>query len=144
MRSLSRITVRYAETDQMGIAHHSEYPVWYEVARTDLIKKLGLTYTEMEQMGVMLPLSELQCRYKGVARYEDELTVVARISGISAARITFSYEVYKEGEEKPVNTGSTTHGFVDSRTFRPLNMKKKHPELYNAMENIIEKQQFVL
>ena len=75
MISKSTIVVRYAETDQMGIAHHSEYPVWYEVARTNLIKCIGLTYTQMEQMGVMLPLSELTCRYKGAARYEDVLTV---------------------------------------------------------------------
>lgn len=139
MISKSTIVVRYAETDQMGIAHHSEYPVWYEVARTDLIKCIGLTYTQMEQMGVMLPLSELTCRYKGAARYEDVLTVTARVESISAARITFAYAVYQEGEEKPINTGSTTHGFVDSRTFRPINMKKKYPDLYNKMENMIEK-----
>lgn len=139
MISKSTIVVRYAETDQMGIAHHSEYPVWYEVARTDLIKWIGITYTQMEQMGVMLPLSELTCRYKGAARYEDVLTVTAQVESISAARITFAYAVYKEGEEKPINTGSTTHGFVDSRTFRPINMKKKFPDLYNKMENMIEK-----
>lgn len=139
MISKSTIVVRYAETDQMGIAHHSEYPVWYEVARTDLIKCIGLTYTQMEQMGVMLPLSELTCRYKGAAHYEDVLTVTARVESISAARITFAYAVYQEGEEKPINTGSTTHGFVDSRTFRPINMKKKYPDLYNKMENMIEK-----
>lgn len=138
MISKSTIVVRYAETDQMGIAHHSEYPVWYEVARTDLIKWIGITYTQMEQMGVMLPLSELTCRYKGAARYEDVLTVTAQVESISAARITFAYAVYKEGEEKPINTGSTTHGFVDSRTFRPINMKKKFPDLYNKMENLIE------
>lgn len=138
MISKSTIVVRYAETDQMGIAHHSEYPVWYEVARTDLIKWIGITYTQMEQMGVMLPLSELTCRYKGAARYEDVLTVTAQVESISAARITFAYAVYKEGEEKPINTGSTTHGFVDSRTFRPINMKKKFPDLYNKMENMIE------
>lgn len=138
MISKSTIVVRYAETDQMGIAHHSEYPVWYEVARTDLIKWIGITYTQMEQMGVMLPLSELTCRYKGAARYEDVLTVTAQVESISAARITFAYAVYKEGEEKPINTGSTTHGFVDSRTFRPINMKKKFPDLYNKMEDMIE------
>lgn len=138
MISKSTIVVRYAETDQMGIAHHSEYPVWYEVARTDLIKWIGITYTQMEQMGVMLPLSELTCRYKGAARYEDVLTVTAQVESISAARITFAYAVYKEGEEKPINTGSTTHGFVDSHTFRPINMKKKFPDLYNKMENMIE------
>lgn len=138
MISKSTIVVRYAETDQMGIAHHSEYPVWYEVARTDLIKHIGLTYTQMERLGVMLPLSDLQCRYRGAARYEDELIVTAQVQSISAARITFAYAVYKAGEEKPINTGSTTHGFVDSATFRPINMKKRFLDLYNKMESMIE------
>ena len=59
MKSESKIVARYAETDQMGIVHHSVYPVWYEVARTDFIKQVGMTYTQMEQIGIMLPLVEL-------------------------------------------------------------------------------------
>lgn len=69
MKSRSRIIVRYAETDQMGVVHHAVYPVWYEVARTDFIKQVGMTYSQMEQMGIMLPLIELQCRYLLPAHY---------------------------------------------------------------------------
>lgn len=65
------IVVRYAETDQMGIVHHAVYPVWYEVARTELIRQIGIPYSQMEAMGVMTPLVELKSRYKGVTRYED-------------------------------------------------------------------------
>ena len=79
MISESKIIVRYQETDQMGIAHHSVYPVWFEVARTDFIKKLGITYSEIEKMGVMLPLTEVTCKYYKGTRYEDELTVTARV-----------------------------------------------------------------
>ena len=69
MISKSQVVVRYAETDQMGIAHHANYPIWYEIARTDLIKNIGMTYSEMEHMGVMTPLVELGCRYIGTAHY---------------------------------------------------------------------------
>ena len=61
-----------------GHRHHSVYPVWFEVARTDFIKKLGVTYSEIEKMGVMLPLTEVTCKYYKGTRYEDELTVTAR------------------------------------------------------------------
>ena len=138
MRALvseSRITVRYAETDQMGIAHHSVYPVWYEVARTDFIRRLGMTYSEMERRGVMLPLSALSCRYRGVAKYEDELCVRVKISLFSVSRIEFSYAIYRAGEQSPINTGTTLHGWVDRETFRPLNLKKKHPEIYDLVQS---------
>lgn len=133
--SESRITVRYAETDQMGIAHHSVYPVWYEVARTDFIKRLEMTYSEMERRGVMLPLIGLSCHYRGVAKYEDELCVRVRVSLLSVSRIEFSYAIYRVGEEKPINTGTTLHGWVDSGTFRPMNLKKKHPEIYDLVQS---------
>ena len=89
MISESKIIVRYQETDQMGIAHHSVYPVWFEVARTDFIKKLGITYSEIEKMGVMLPLTEVTCKYYKGTRYEDELTVTARVLSVSPSRMTF-------------------------------------------------------
>lgn len=138
MVSESKIVVRYAETDQMGIAHHSVYPVWYEVARTDLIKELGMSYSDMEKMGVMLPLTDLESHYIQVAKYEDLLLVRARVEKLSAARIRFGYEVYREGDLKPINTGATAHGFVDSSTFAPINLKKKYPDLYSLMQRAVE------
>ena len=61
MITKSFVTARYAETDQMGVIHHSVYAVWYELARTDFIKKVGISYSQMEEMGILLPLSELTC-----------------------------------------------------------------------------------
>ena len=118
------IVVRYAETDQMGIVHHAVYPVWYEVARTELIRQIGIPYSQMEAMGVMTPLVELKSRYKGVTRYEDRLTLRSWISKLSPASVEFIYEVYREGETVPCNVGSTLHAWVDAATFRPINMKK--------------------
>ena len=134
MSVISHVTVRYAETDQMGIVHHSVYPVWYEISRTDFVKTLGISYSQLEQMGVMTPLAELHCRYSGVARYEDELIVECKLSDLTPARVEFSYRIFREGEEKPINTGSTLHAWVDAQTFRPVNMKKRFPDLYAAME----------
>lgn len=130
MVSESTIVVRYAETDQMGVAHHAVYPVWYEVARTDFIKKLGVTYSGMERMGVMTPLISLHCAYRGATRYEDELTVRVWMSRLTPARVEFSYEITRSGDAKPCNMGTTEHPFVDAHTFQPMNLKKRFPDLY--------------
>ena len=130
MQSTSTIVVRYQETDQMGIAHHSVYPVWFEVARTDYIKQFGLTYSEMERRGVMLPLRDLTARYKSAAFYEDELLVTASLTKLSAAKMQFFYTVTRKSDGVSIAEGATTHGIVDSSTFRPINLKKAHPALY--------------
>ena len=130
--SKSRIVVRYAETDQMGIAHHANYPVWFEVARTDLIKTIGITYTELEEMGAMLPLVALECRYFHPAKYEDVLVVEAFLTHISAAKMVIGYRVLREGEENPLCTGSTTHAIVDQE-LRPMNFKRFAPEIFAKM-----------
>ncbi len=131
--SESKLTVRYAETDQMGIAHHSVYPVWYEVARTELMKKMGIQYSRLEKMGAMLPVLEVHCKYLRPVKYEDELRICTRISSMGAAKIQFEYTVYKQGSETPVNRGVTLHGWVDSDTFRPINFKKKFPDIYQMI-----------
>lgn len=137
MISTSKINVRYAETDQMGIVHHSVYAVWYEVARTDFCKAVGLPYKDMEASGVLTPLVNLGCKFIKPALYDDTLTIKTRISKLTPARVEFSYEVYKEGEIKPINTGFTTHALVDEN-LHPINTKKVHPEIYNVMLNSLE------
>lgn len=72
MHARTKVTVRYAETDRMGIAHHSNYPIWYEIARNDYIKMFGISYTDMENAGVMTPLLNLSCHFGIPALYEDE------------------------------------------------------------------------
>ena len=95
MISQTKITVRYAETDQMGIVHHSVYPIWYEAARTEAIKKIGMTYSTLEKNGVMIPLVELNCRYIFPAEYEDVLTINVEIAKLTPARIVFNYQIFK-------------------------------------------------
>lgn len=130
--SKTDIVVRYAETDQMGIVHHSNYPIWYEAARTDYIKGIGMSYSDVEKKGYMLPLLELKSCYKGSAKYEDELLVLTKIKQMSFTRVTFYYEIYKKSENVLINYGETMHVWTD-KTLKPLNMKKCAPDIYNLM-----------
>lgn len=135
MISQTKITVRYAETDQMGIVHHSVYPIWYEAARTEAIKKIGITYSTLEKNGIMTPLVELNSRYVFPAEYEDVLTIQVEISKLTPARIVFEYQIFKGGMEKPINTGTTVHAWV-GKDLKPINLKKQYPALFEKIMRI--------
>ena len=111
--SESRLRVRYCETDAMGIAHHAEYLAWYEVARTDWIRRPGepgdRSYRRLEEAGWFLPVVEVTSRHLVSARYDDELRVRARMTESSRARITFDYEVHREPGGPLLATGRTVH-----------------------------------
>ncbi len=134
MANITEVTVRYAETDCMGVVHHAVYPVWFEIARTDYIKAAGMSYADMEKAGVMLPVTGISCRYRLPAKYDDTLLIEARISRLTPARIEFEYTVTRKGETDILAVGTSSHGFVDSRTFKPLNFKKEMPDFYAVME----------
>lgn len=131
------LTVRYAETDMMGIVHHSRYYPWFEVARTEFIKKSGISYTEMEQMGILLPLTQTGCNYLHGLRYEDEVAIVCKLSELSVVRCRFEYEVYKLPERKLMSKGHTLHGFVN-KDFKPINLKKTYPDIWNRFSELTE------
>ena len=111
--------MRYAETDQMGYVYYGNYGAYYEVARTEAFRQLGINYKEMEAEGVMMPVLELRCKYIRPARYDDLLTVKLLLKDQpSGARIKFEYEVYNEAQEL-LNVGETTMVFVDMKSNRP-------------------------
>ena len=107
------IRVRYAETDQMGIAWHGGYLAWFEVGRTDLLRGCGCTYRELEAQGLRLPVIEVQARFIRPALYDDVLEIRTRLAALGGARVSFEYEVHREGTEGPLTTGSSEHGAVD-------------------------------
>lgn len=107
--SVSTLRVRYAETDQMGIVYHAHYLVWFEVARTDLLRQFGWTYREMEQTGVRLPVIEAQCTYLRPARYDDEIQVRAAVRLLSPVRLEFTYEVVLAKDRTTAAVGITRH-----------------------------------
>ncbi len=135
MKCETKIIARYAETDQMGVIHHSVYPIWFEAARTEFIKLAGLTYTQLEQQGVMLPVAALTCQYYRPVHYEDEVTIVTEIEKVTYAKIIFHYQVLLSGQL--MAEGTTTHGFVSRETFRPINLKKQMPDFYAALQSSV-------
>ena len=113
LTSLTTLRVRYAETDQMGVVYYANYLVWFEVARTDLLRTLGWTYREMEEAGVFLPVIEAHCEYRRPARYDEEIEV--RTSGrlCSAVRMEFAYEVVLKTTADVAAVGRTVHAALD-------------------------------
>ena len=109
-----RVRVRYAETDRMGVVYHANYFVWFEVARCELLRRVGSSYRELEDSGVMLPVIEAHCEYRAPARYDDELDVQATGEMLSPARIEFRYEISRLSDGVISATGRTVHAAIDA------------------------------
>ncbi|MFA9397421.1 MAG: acyl-CoA thioesterase [Clostridiaceae bacterium] len=136
MVSKTKLTVRYAETDQMGIVYHANYYIWFEVARGDFIKQIGISYKELEDMGIMMPIIETGCRHYQGAKYDDEIIIEAYVNEMSPAKVIFNYNVIREEDNKLLAKGTTTLGFVDKKTFRIVNLKKRNLDLYNKLSSL--------
>jgi acyl-CoA thioester hydrolase len=106
------VRVRYAETDQMGIVYHSHYAVWFEIGRTEFCRAAGAPYRELEESGVRIPVTGLECKYRRPARYDDDLRVRTTLPELSARGLRFAYEVV-DREERLMADGSTRHVFAD-------------------------------
>lgn len=113
LESRTQITVRYAETDMMGIVYHGNYLPWFEVGRTTLLKECGLPYRELEAQGYRLPVIEVGVKYSKPALYDDILTVITRLKERPTLRIRLEYEV-RRGDDLLV-TGFTTHAFINQQ-----------------------------
>jgi acyl-CoA thioester hydrolase len=117
--SRSQVTVRYAETDMMGVVYHANFLPWFEIGRTTLLKEIGVSYRQLEAEGFRLPVLEMAARYLRPARYDDVLTIVTTLRERPLLRIRLEYEVLRDAEL--LATGSTVHAFVDpeGRPLRP-------------------------
>jgi acyl-CoA thioester hydrolase len=105
------IRVRYAECDPMGVAHHTAYPVWLEMGRTELLRDAGATYRALEDAGILLVVVSLSIRYRRPAKYDDVLTLVTRLTGTSKVKIGHEY-VLRRGEDV-LATAETTLACID-------------------------------
>ena len=114
LTSTTSLRVRYAETDQMGVVYYANYFVWFEVARTDLLRALGWSYREMEESGVFLPVIEAACQYRRPARYDDAVSIQTSGRMTSPVRMEFSYEISANGDSVPLATGRTAHAAVSA------------------------------
>lgn len=131
--STTRIKVRYVETDNMGIAHHSNYYIWFEVARGDFIKKANITYKEIEEEGIMMPLVETYCKYIRAAKYDDDLVIETSVAEFNPVKISFDYRVLSEKDSRLLAKGKTTQTFINSN-FKIVNLQKKYPKLWDKLQ----------
>lgn len=114
------IEVRYVETDQMAIVHHSNYLVWFELARTRLCATTGTSYAEVERSGYLLVVTSAELKYRKSARYGDTVTVHCRLAELASRGVTFAYEVRRGADL--LATGTTGHIWVESATGRPCRL----------------------
>ncbi len=116
--SETKIRVRYAETDPMGYVYYGYYAQYYEVARVESLRQLGLTYRELEAMGTMMPVLENHSHYIAPAHYDDEIRIVTTIRERPGVRILFEYEIFNESN-KLIHRGETLLAFVNKSTGKP-------------------------
>ncbi|MBM4168819.1 MAG: acyl-CoA thioesterase [Ignavibacteria bacterium] len=120
IRSITRIRVRYADTDQMGFVYHAKFLEYFEQARADLLRSHGLPYTEIEKQGIYFPVLEASARYKRPGFYDDLLDVEATMSEIPTTRIRIGYKIFRDGDSKPIVEGHTIHAIVSAESSRPV------------------------
>ncbi|MFZ0745768.1 MAG: thioesterase family protein [Terracidiphilus sp.] len=131
--STHQVRVRYAETDQMGIVYYANYLVWFELGRVELLRSLGLAYSQLErEHECILPVVEATCRYRAPARYDDEILIETRPALLRGSVIKFAYQIWRkasrEGEErKLLAEGETVHVVCDDQL-----IKKPLPAHYAA------------
>ncbi len=131
--SESRVRVRYAETDQMGVVYHANYLIWFEVGRVDFIRELGLDYRAMErEENALIAVVEATARYKAPARYDDELLVRTRLAGVRGPIVRFRYEVIRAADETLLCEGETVH-MVVGRDMKRRDMPQKYAERFAAL-----------
>ena len=118
---ISRVRVRYAETDQMGVVYYANYFVWFEVGRTDLLRDSGWSYRHREHDGYSLPVIDARCTYRGPAKYDDEIEVRTTGELLSPVRVQFTYEVVRLADAATLATGTTVHATLD-RVGRPCRL----------------------
>ncbi|NHN31557.1 acyl-CoA thioesterase [Paenibacillus agricola] len=126
------IRVRYQETDQMGVVYHVNYVNWFEIGRTELIRSLGMTYRSIEEMGLLLPLIDLQMQFKLPARYDDLITIRTQIATYTHVRIQFNSEIHR-GEQLLVS-GSTNHVWLN-REWKLSRIDRAAPALYTLIQD---------
>lgn len=126
--SETHVRVRYGETDQMGYVYYGIYAMYYEVGRVESLRQLGLTYKELEEMGVMMPVLENKSKYISPALYDDLLKIVTTIRVKPSVKITFEYEIFN-GQNKLIHQGETLLAFVQKNNGRPC----RPPEVFQKV-----------
>ncbi|MDO6743790.1 thioesterase family protein [Tenacibaculum soleae] len=118
-KNQTTIRVRYAETDKMGVVYHGNYAQYLEIGRTELLRTTGITYSNMEKNGVMLPVISLSINYKKSALYDDEITIITTLKKTPTVKIEFDYKIINQNNEL-ICTGNTVLAFINTKTKKPM------------------------
>ena len=122
----TRLRVRYAETDQMGVVYHSNYIVWFEVGRVEMLRQLGFAYRDMEKNDdVHIAVADVHCRFKCPARYDDLLTVRTRLVNVRGSVLHFAYEIVRADDGTILAEGESVHIAVNSK-FQRMHLPQKY------------------
>jgi acyl-CoA thioester hydrolase len=129
--SETRVRVRYAETDQMGVVYHSNYLIWFEVGRVELIRQIGLDYKKMEEDGCGISVVDVHARYRAPARYDDELVIQTRLLTARGAVVKFGYKIFRVADGVLLCEGETMHVCV-GRDMKKMCLPPKYAERFAA------------
>jgi acyl-CoA thioester hydrolase len=128
----TRLRVRYAETDQMGVVYHTNHLVWFEVGRVELMRQMGFSYRDMEQKDDRyIAVAEVNCRYRAPVRYDDEVVVRTRIKAVRESVVLFSYELLHADDGSLLAEGETVHVVIDSK-MKKAPLPKKYLKVFRA------------
>ncbi|MGA0042176.1 MAG: acyl-CoA thioesterase [Flavobacteriaceae bacterium] len=126
--------VRYGETDQMGVVHHGNYALYFEMARIEWLRELGVSYKAMEESGIALPVVNLTVNYRKPLFYDDELTVTTRLKGLPTATLKFEFEIQNQNKEL-CSTAEVTLVFLNNSTRKPMRCPQELLERIQASYN---------
>lgn len=129
--------VNYYETDQMGIVHHSNYIRYFEEARLDMMEKMELAYDKMEEMGIIMPVTFVDCKYLVPLRFGQEMVIKSQLIKYDGIKCEIAYEIYQKGSDKICTTGRSGHCFLD-RELKPIRMKREYPEIYKDLKELVQ------
>ncbi len=128
----TRVRVRYAETDQMGVVYHSNFFIWFEVGRVELLRELGFSYKEMEEQdGCHIAVVDARCRYRSPARYDEEIVIRTHLKNVRRALIHFAYEAVRATDGTLLADGETTHIVTDAQ-MKKRDLPRKYRERFRA------------
>ncbi len=131
-------TPHYYETDQMGIIHHSNYIRWFEEARVAVLDHLGLSYHAIENAGIIIPVLAVDCQYKNMIRYGDQVKILVHIGQYTGTRLDFTYEIRDSTTNQLMTTGSSKHCFMSKESGRLLSLKKTNPGFHEIFTDFFE------
>ena len=110
---IHRVRVRYADVDRMGVAYHSRYLEWFEAARTEMLREMGLPYKQLEDRGFLLPVIEVSCAYRAPARYDETVEIRTELRAANRIKIELTYEVRNAESAAVLAAGRTLHCFTN-------------------------------